>query len=202
MQGKETMIVIASSNLGKIEEMREQLRDLNITIVPQSDFNVPDAEETGLSFIENAIIKARNACVYSGLPAFGDDSGIEVDALAGAPGIYTARYAGPNATDLENINKLLAALKDVPEEKRYARFQCVIAFMRHAKDPSPIICQGTWEGKILFEPRGQMGHGYDPIFYVPTHSCAAAELTLQEKIKISHRSKAIAELLNVLLLRP
>src|SRR3990167_5572006 len=192
------MIVIASSNHGKIEEMREQLKDLNINIVPQSEFNVPDAEETGLSFIENAIIKARNACECSGLPAFGDDSGIEVDALEGAPGIYTSRYAGPKATDLENIHKLLAALKEVPKEKRSARFQCVIALMRHARDPSPIICQGTWEGMILFGPRGQMGHGYDPIFYVPTHHCSAAELSLQEKVKISHRSKAIAKLLNML----
>lgn len=191
-------IVMASSNRGKIEEIQAQLQDKTILFLPQSEFNVPDAEETGLSFVENAIIKARNACLATGLPAVGDDSGIEVDALNGAPGIYTARYARKGATDSENIQKLLSEMRDVPLEKRSARFQCVMTFLRHANDPSPVICQGTWEGAVLEAPRGKMGHGYDPIFYVPTHGCAAAELPLHEKIKISHRSHALRQLIHAL----
>lgn len=187
-------IVVASNNLGKIEEIREQFKGLDIELISQSEFDTPEVDETGLTFVENAILKARNACTHSNLPAFGDDSGIEVDALNGAPGIYTARFARVGASDLENINKLLSELKGVPEEKRGARFRCVIAFMRHAQDPSPIICEGTWEGSVLLESRGKMGHGYDPVFFVPTHGCAAAELSLQEKVKISHRAQALRQL--------
>jgi non-canonical purine NTP pyrophosphatase (RdgB/HAM1 family) len=134
---------------------------------------VPEAEETGLTFVENAILKARNAARHSGLPAIADDSGLEVDALRGAPGIYSARYAGPGATDEANLRKLLADLAEVPEAERTARFQCVLVYLRHAEDPTPLICQGTWEGRILFEPRGSNGFGYDPIFLVPSLDHAA-----------------------------
>ena len=157
-----------------------------------------DAEETGLTFVENAILKARNAAQHTGLPAIADDSGLEVDALAGAPGIYSARYAGAGATDLENLEKLLDALADVPEENRSARFQCLMVYMRHADDPTPLICQGSWEGRILTAARGSNGFGYDPVFYVPTHNCASAELAADIKNSLSHRGQALRQLVAAL----
>lgn len=187
--------VLASSNQGKLREINQVLFSLDIYGVPQTEFNVPDAEETGLTFVENAIIKARNAAQHTGLPALADDSGIEVDFLKGEPGIYSARYAGKGASDLDNLNKLLDALKDVPDDERSARFQCVMVFMEHEKDPTPIICQGTWEGRILLEPRGENGFGYDPVFYVPTHDCSSAELQPDVKNKLSHRGQALQKLL-------
>ena len=188
-------IVLASSNAGKLREFNQLLGDLDIEVVPQSQFNVTDAEETGLTFVENAILKARNAAQHTNLPALADDSGLEVDALHGAPGIYSARYAGPQASDAENLEKLLAMLKDVPEEKRGARFQCVLVYLRHALDPTPLICQGTWEGRILTAPRGASGFGYDPVFFVPTHACSAAELPPETKNALSHRGQALRRLL-------
>ena len=190
--------VLASSNQGKLQEINHLLADLSIKGVPQTEFDVPDIEETGLTFVENAILKARNAAQHTGLPALADDSGIEVDYLRGEPGIYSARYAGKDASDLDNLNKLLAALKDAPDEERTARFQCVMVFMRHDKDPTPLICQGTWEGRILYEPRGENGFGYDPVFYVPTHNCSSAELEPTLKNQLSHRGQALQKLLNAL----
>lgn len=187
-------IVLASSNAGKVKEFTEILAEYRCVVIPQSEYHVNDAEETGLSFIENAILKARNAAQHTGLAAIADDSGLEVDALDGAPGIYSARYAGQGASDGANVQKLLNALKDVPELQRTARFQCAIAFMRHAHDPMPLVCCGTWEGNVLFEPRGQQGFGYDPVFYVPTHQCSAAELPPAVKNQLSHRAQALRAL--------
>lgn len=189
-------IVLASGNRGKLEEFNQILAPLNFSVVPQHDFSVRDVEETGLSFVENAILKARNACRATGLPALADDSGLEVDALRGAPGIYSARYAGEGASDEENNRKLLAALADVPDAERTARFQCVLVFMRHAEDPTPLICQGSWEGSILREPQGQNGFGYDPLFLVPEMACASAELSAEEKHARSHRGKAVKQLVS------
>ena len=184
-------IVLASSNPGKAREINQMLAGLHLTVVPQSDFKVIDAEETGLTFIENALLKARNAARHTGLPAIADDSGIEVDYLNGAPGIYSARYAGKDASDEQNLKKLLADLEGIPETERTARFQCLLVYLRHEFDPTPVICQGTWEGRILFEPRGANGFGYDPIFFVPTHNCSSAELPPEVKNKLSHRGQAL-----------
>lgn len=189
-------IVLASGNSGKLREFQSLLGALAVELLPQSDFALEEAEETGLSFVENALIKARHASAATGLPALADDSGIEVDALAGEPGIYSARYAGiagPTA-DKENNLKLLAELEQVPEGERTARFQCVIVFMRHARDPMPLICQGTWEGQILFAESGSNGFGYDPLFYVPEHGCSSAELSPDVKNSLSHRGKALQQL--------
>ena len=191
-------IVLASSNPGKVREINQVLAGLNVIVRPQSEFNVIDAEETGLTFVEIAILKARNAAQHTCLPAIADDSGLEVDALAGAPGIYSARYAGVGATDLENLEKLLDALADVPEENRSARFQCLMVYMRHADDPTPLICQGSWEGRILTAARGSNGFGYDPVFYVPTHNCASAELAADIKNSLSHRGQALRQLVAAL----
>ncbi|MEJ2590182.1 MAG: RdgB/HAM1 family non-canonical purine NTP pyrophosphatase [Candidatus Thiodiazotropha sp.] len=191
-------IVLASNNAGKVREINQLLASERIEVVPQQAFNIPDAVEDGLSFVENAIKKARHASSLSGLPAIADDSGIEVDALSGAPGIYSARFAGAGASDQENLQKLLDKLADVPEARRTARFQCLMVYMRHAEDPTPLICQGTWEGRILFEPRGDNGFGYDPIFYVPTHDCSSAELPPEVKNSLSHRGQALQLLLQSL----
>jgi len=191
-------VVLASSNAGKVREFNQLLADLQFEVVPQSKFNVADADETGLTFVENAILKARNAAQHTNLPALADDSGLEVDALHGAPGIYSARYAGPKASATENLEKLLAMLKDVPEEQRGARFHCVLVYLRHALDPTPLICQGTWEGRILTAPRGASGFGYDPVFFVPTHACSAAELPAETKNALSHRGQALRQLLAAL----
>jgi len=178
------IVVLASGNAGKLRE----LAPLDVSLQPQAQFNVPDAEETGLSFVENAIIKARAAAQHTGLPAIADDSGIEVDHLNGAPGIYSARYSG--AGDEANNVLLLQELGEIPEEQRSARFQCVLVYMRHALDPVPLICQGSWEGFILSEPRGENGFGYDPLFYLPDYQCSSAQLAPGIKNRISHRAKA------------
>jgi XTP/dITP diphosphohydrolase len=191
-------IVLASGNPGKVREIHQLLADLDLDVVPQSEYRVPDAEETGLTFVENAILKARNAALHTGLPAIADDSGIEVDALNGAPGIYSARYAGTGASDQANLEKLLADLAAVAEAQRSARFQCLMVCLRHAHDPTPLICQGTWEGRVLFAPRGEHGFGYDPIFHVPTHDCSSAELPPDVKNALSHRGQALRRLLAAL----
>ncbi|MEQ8953732.1 MAG: RdgB/HAM1 family non-canonical purine NTP pyrophosphatase [Gammaproteobacteria bacterium] len=191
-----SQIVLASNNQGKLREFQQILASKGVELVPQSEFEFEEAEETGLSFVENALIKARHACRETGLPALADDSGIEVDALQGEPGIYSARYAGiegPEA-DSENNLKRLGELEQVPEHLRTARFQCVIVFLRHAQDPMPLICQGTWEGRILFDQRGANGFGYDPLFYVPSHDCSSAELDPSDKNSISHRGQALGKL--------
>ena len=187
-------IVLASSNPGKVREINQLLAGLDLQVRPQSEYGVTDAEETGLTFVENAILKARNAAQHTGMPAIADDSGLEVDALAGAPGIYSARFAGEGASDRENLEKLLVELEAVPAEQRTARFQCLIVFMRHAGDPTPLICQGTWEGRILLEARGDNGFGYDPVFHVPTHDCSSAELSAAIKNSLSHRGQALRQL--------
>jgi XTP/dITP diphosphohydrolase len=191
-------VVLASSNPGKVREINQLLAGLNLHVRPQGEFGVPDAEEIGLTFVENAILKARNAANHTGLPAIADDSGLEVDVLNGAPGIYSARYAGRDASDQANLGKLLEALQGVPEGDRTARFQCLLVYLRHAADPTPLICQGTWEGHILFEPRGEHGFGYDPVFYVPTHDCASAELPPDVKNALSHRGQALRVLVAAL----
>lgn len=188
-------VVLATGNQGKVREIATMLHGIDIDVVPQSQFNVPEIEETGLTFVENAILKARNAAHLTGLPAMADDSGLEVDALGGAPGIYSSRFAGPNAQDGTNIEKLLAMLEQAPEAKRQARFQCVMVFLAHANDPTPLICHGTWEGRILTSPQGSRGFGYDPVFYVPTHACSAAELDPEVKNLLSHRGQALRQLL-------
>lgn len=188
-------IVLASNNAGKVREINQLLNDSGIEVVPQSTFNIPDADETGLTFVENAILKARHAAELSGLPAIADDSGLEVDALNGAPGIYSARFSGPDATDEKNLLKLLDELKDVPDEKRTARFQCLMVYLQHANDPTPIICQGTWEGMITHSPQGENGFGYDPVFFVPTHQCTSAELPPETKNQLSHRGQALQKLI-------
>lgn len=193
-----TRIVLASSNPGKVREINELLAQMNISVTPQSELNVEDAEETGLTFVENALLKARNAAACTGLPAIADDSGIEVDYLNGAPGIYSARFAGEHASDQANLDKLLNDLQEAPEIERTARFQCLMVYLRHAEDPTPIICQGTWEGRILTKPRGNNGFGYDPIFYVPTHDCASAELAPEIKNALSHRGQALKKLVAAL----
>ena len=186
-------IVLASGNVGKLKEFADLFAPMDIDIMPQSHFNVPEADETGLSFVENAIIKARQACELTGLPAIADDSGIEVDALQGAPGIYSARYSGIGASDSDNLNALLAALKNTPEAERTARYQCLLVYMRHASDPTPLICQGSWEGKLLTAPTGDGGFGYDPIFWVEETQCTAAELSSKAKHALSHRGKAMRQ---------
>ncbi len=183
-------IVLASGNHGKLREFAQLFAPMDIEVIPQSEFDVPEAEETGLTFVENAIIKARNAAEHTGLPAIADDSGIEVDYLLGAPGIYSARFSGPDASDQENLDALLAALENVPDNERSARYQCLIVMMRHSKDPTPLICQADWQGRILQSPIGDGGFGYDPIFWVPDMECSAAQLTAGEKHAISHRGKA------------
>ncbi|RLQ20923.1 RdgB/HAM1 family non-canonical purine NTP pyrophosphatase [Seongchinamella sediminis] len=190
------IVVLASGNAGKLKEFRRILAPLAMDIRSQAAFAVPAVAEDGLSFVENAIIKARAACQHTGLPAIADDSGLAVDYLQGAPGIHSARYAGGG--DAANNTKLLAALEGVPEEQRSARFQCVLVYMRHALDPMPLVCQGSWEGRILFAAQGEQGFGYDPLFYVPEHDCSSAQLAPEEKNRISHRARASALLLQAL----
>jgi XTP/dITP diphosphohydrolase len=191
---KPTALVLASNNPGKLREIGQLLAGAGMQVHPQADFGVTEAEETGLSFVENAILKARHAAAGSGLPAIADDSGLEVDALGGAPGIYSARYAGAGADDAANNAKLLAALAEVPDDERTARFRCVMAYMRHAGDPSPLICVGTWEGLILREPRGANGFGYDPLFFLPERQLSSAELDPALKNALSHRGQALRAL--------
>lgn len=189
-----TKIILASSNPGKLREISAIFADKPYRLIPQSEYNVSDAEETGLTFVENAILKARHAAKATGMMAMADDSGIEVDYLKGAPGIYSARYAGQPCDNQANNDKLLAALQGVPGEQRTARFQCVIVLMRHALDPTPLICTGTWEGFIVEQETGANGFGYDPLFYVPTHGCTSAELSPQVKNELSHRGQALRDL--------
>jgi len=191
-------IVLASNNQGKVREFNQLLGKLDFEVIPQAELGVEEIEETGLTFVENAILKARNASKVTGLPAIADDSGIEVDALKGAPGIYSARFAGEHASDQNNLDKLLQSLKDIPDEQRSARFQCVLVFMLHDLDPTPLICQGTWEGRILHAPRGENGFGYDPVFFVPAENCSSAELPSETKNRLSHRGQALQKLLSAL----
>lgn len=192
MLGNHQHIVLASGNQGKIREIQAILQDH--PIVAQSQFEVPEAEETGSTFIENAIIKARNAAFHAKAPAIADDSGLVVDALNGAPGVISARYAGVGASDEDNLQKLLIDMREVPEEQRRARFVCVIVFMEHADDPTPVVAQGFWEGSILETPSGENGFGYDPIFWVPDHGCSSAQLLPEVKNAISHRGQALKRL--------
>lgn len=191
-------VVLASGNKGKVREINQILAGLDIEVVPQTEFDVPEIEETGLTFVENAILKARNAAQLTGLPAIADDSGLEVDALKGEPGIYSARYAGAGASDEENLQKMLSEMEGVPESQRTARFQCLMVYMEHGGDPTPVICQGTWEGRITTEPRGENGFGYDPVFYVPDHDCTSAQLSSDEKNSLSHRGQALRKLVDAL----
>jgi XTP/dITP diphosphohydrolase len=186
-------IVLASSNQHKLEELVAVL-PVSLDLVPQGSFGIVAPEETGLTFVENAIIKARHASQLAGLPAIADDSGLEVDFLEGSPGIYSSRYAGSNATDQDNNSKLLDSLLDVTPENRQAKFQCVIVFMRHALDPTPVIAMGTWAGSILNRAQGTSGFGYDPLFHLSSLNKTAAELSKDEKNSISHRGQALAQL--------
>ncbi|MCB1570913.1 MAG: RdgB/HAM1 family non-canonical purine NTP pyrophosphatase [Dokdonella sp.] len=187
-------LVLASGNAGKLVEMREVLGDLDIELVAQAELGIADAEETASTFVENAILKARHAARSSGLPALGDDSGICVDALDGAPGLFSARYAGRHGDSKANIARLLAELDGVPESARSAHFFCVIVLLRHAEDPAPLIAEGRWHGRILREPRGHRGFGYDPVFFDPRSEASAAELDPDVKNRISHRGQALARL--------
>lgn len=186
-------IVLASGNAGKLKEFSHLFANWNIEVVAQSDFDVPEAEETGLSFIENALIKARHASRISGLPALADDSGLAVDALGGAPGIYSARYAGAGASDADNNRKLLEALAAVDDEHRGASFHCALAFVRRADDPVPLVCSARWRGHILREPAGEQGFGYDPLFFVDSEGMSSAQLAREVKNRISHRAQAVQQ---------
>ena len=191
-------VVLASNNPGKLRELDAVLRPMGWELVAQGALGVPEAEETGATFEANALIKARHAAVCTGLAALADDSGIEVDALDGRPGVYSARYAGLQCDDEANNRLLLQELEGVPKDLRGARYQCVIALVRSAEDPSPLIARGIWEGRILDAPRGCNGFGYDPLFYVPTHGCASAELAPEVKNAISHRGAALRALVEQL----
>lgn len=186
-------LVLATGNMHKVREIRSVM-STDTMLVPQTALDIPGPDETGLTFVENAIIKARNAALISGLPAIADDSGLAVDHLGGAPGIYSSRYAGPDATDADNNAKLLAALEGVPAPHRKAHFHCIIVMLRHAADPTPLIAEGSWAGEILTMPRGDNGFGYDPLFYVPSMDCSAAELPAEVKHRLSHRGQALARL--------
>ena len=188
-------VVLASSNPGKLAELRARLEPAGLRVVPQDAFGVEPPAETGLTFVENALIKARAACVATGLPALADDSGIVVDALEGAPGVRSARYAGPGASDEDNVARLLEALQGVAPAEHGAAFVCAIVWLRHARDPCPIVCEGAWEGRVLDAPRGDGGFGYDPVFFVEALGRSAAELSRAEKNAVSHRGQALAQLL-------
>lgn len=187
-------IVLATGNQGKVKEMADLLADFGFDVVAQSDYNVSSVAETGTTFIENAIIKARHAAKETGLPAIADDSGLEVDFLKGAPGIYSARYAGEDASDLENLTKLLKAMEGVPAEQRTARFHCVLVLMKHENDPTPLVCHGAWEGTITTQAIGENGFGYDPVFWVEEDNCASAQLEPTRKKQLSHRAQALKKL--------
>lgn len=192
IQPNPQQIVLASNNQGKIREIQALLPDYSI--IPQAEFIQSEAEETGVTFVENALLKARYAAQHSHLPVLADDSGLAVDALSGAPGIFSARYAGIGASDQDNVNKLLMELNGVPLEERTARFICVMVLIEHANDPVPVIAQGTWEGRILFHPTGANGFGYDPVFWMPEHDCSSAELSAEVKNSLSHRGQALRQL--------
>jgi XTP/dITP diphosphohydrolase len=185
------IIVLATGNPGKVRELQGLLEGTGYEIRPQSDYATPEAIEDGLGFVENALIKARNASRHTGLPAIADDSGIAVDALNGAPGIYSARYAGKEASDEQNLQLLLRNIEHVEDSARTARFICLMVYVRHAEDPTPIICEGVWSGRLIREPAGDNGFGYDPIFFVPEKNCTSAQLSADEKNAMSHRGKAL-----------
>ncbi len=192
-------IILASNNAGKLAELNALFSGFNVTVIAQGQLGVTEAEETGLSFIENAILKARHACEETGLPALADDSGLEVAVLNGEPGIYSARFAGDNINDEQNNQLLLEKLKDVDDSQRQANFRCVMAYMQHADDPSPVIAEGVFHGRILTSPRGENGFGYDPLFFIPEYNKSCAELSRQEKNQISHRALACQELITKLI---
>lgn len=191
-------LVVASSNPGKLQELSQLFDGLDYQLYPQSEFGVVEVPETGTTFVENAIIKARNAAQHTGFAAIADDSGIEVDALNGEPGVYSARFAGADASDEANNALLVEKLRSVPEQQRSARYRAVIVYMRNAADPSPIVCEGCWEGSIILEPRGAGGFGYDPYFYLTDQGCTSAELSAELKNQLSHRGQALRELLEKL----
>ena len=191
-------LVIASNNKGKIAELTHLLKPLGLTPVAQGELGVGEAEEPAVTFVENAILKARHAARVTGLPALADDSGLAVDALDGQPGVRSARYAGEAASDADNVRALLAAMKNIPEKQRTAQFHCVLVYLRHADDPTPVICHGCWPGHILEQPRGEDGFGYDPVFLVPETGTSAAELSREDKSRISHRGRALTRLLEQL----
>lgn len=191
-------VVLATGNPGKVRELADLLAAFGLDIVAQTELGVESAEETGLTFIENALLKARHASQITGLPAIADDSGLAVDALGGAPGIYSARYAGEDASDQQNLDKLLVALENVPEGQRQAQFHCVLVYVRHAEDPTPLVFHGSWAGEITRAAAGEGGFGYDPIFYVPELGKTAAELSKDEKRAVSHRGKALTLLLDAM----
>lgn len=191
-------IVLASGNKGKVAELSQMLAPFQMQVIPQTDLGVSDADETGLTFIENALIKARHAALVTGLPAIADDSGLAVDALGGAPGIYSARYAGEVASDSDNIDKLLAAMQRVPPEQRGAQFHCVLVYLRHAEDPTPLVCHGVWRGQISLSRSGSNGFGYDPVFFIPEENCTSAELSRERKQQLSHRGQALSQLIQLL----
>ncbi|MBS25280.1 MAG: non-canonical purine NTP pyrophosphatase, RdgB/HAM1 family [Gammaproteobacteria bacterium] len=194
MTATSKIIVLATNNQGKLNELKTLFSATQLEFRAQNEYQVPEAEETGSTFIENALIKARNACKYSGLPSIADDSGLEVDCLDGAPGVNSSRFAGENATDSDNLNKLLKAVQKFPAEKRTARFHCVMTYLRWEKDPAPLISSCTWEGRITKTPRGQHGFGYDPIFFLTSHNKTSAELDIEEKNLLSHRGQALRNL--------
>ncbi|UEG18880.1 XTP/dITP diphosphatase [Pantoea ananatis] len=191
-------VVLATGNPGKVRELADLLADFGLDVVAQTELGVESAEETGLTFIENAILKARHAAQLTGLPAIADDSGLAVNALGGAPGIYSARYAGEDASDQQNLEKLLQALENTPDGQRQAQFHCVLVYLRHAADPTPLVFHGAWEGEITQTASGEGGFGYDPVFWVPALGKTAAELTKAEKGKVSHRGKALTLLLEAM----
>jgi len=191
-------IVFASGNAGKVREIGQLLQGLDLEVLPQSDFNVPEIEETGLTFVENALLKARNAAHHTGLPVIADDSGIAVDVLQGRPGIVSARFAGVGASDMDNLEKLIDMVKPFAEEERTARFICSMVYLRHEDDPMPVIAEGVWDGQLVIDPKGENGFGYDPIFYVSSHQCTSAELPPELKNKLSHRGQALRKLLEQL----
>ena len=193
-----TPLILASGNAGKLREFHQLLAPLGLDVRPQADFAVPEVEETGLTFVENALLKAREASRVSGLPALADDSGLEVDALNGAPGIYSARFAGEPKSDARNNARLLERLAEVPEGQRTGRYWCVLVYLRHAEDPVPLIVQRSWEGEILAHPRGEGGFGYDPLFWLPEQGMSVAELSPAEKNRLSHRGRALQALVEAL----
>jgi len=192
------MLVLASNNAGKIRELGDLLAPLGLTVKAQGELGVSEAEEPAITFLENALIKARHAARVTGLPALADDSGLSVDALKGAPGVRSSRFAGDNATDADNNARLLKELEGLPETERGATFHCVLVYLEHADSPTPLVCHGRWRGRILTEPRGAGGFGYDPLFFVPDRQCSAAELAPGEKSAISHRGRALRGLLQAL----
>jgi len=191
-------IVLASGNQGKVREFNALFANSGLEVIRQTELHVSEIPETGLTFVENALIKARHAAQQTGLPAMADDSGLVVKALNGAPGLYSARYAGTPCNDAANNAKLLDALKDIPQIERQAAFRCCIVYLRAWDDPVPLIAEASWQGEILFAPQGAQGFGYDPLFYVPTHHCSAAELDAAEKNRMSHRGQAMQRLWQLL----